>query len=99
MAKIKNSLIREAKKRIKDQETQEHLQKKYHLDPNVRVVEKSNTLKFLLKFFSGLFRCVINIIVFALAFIGIVTLVYPEMRSMFFELLINIIHEVIGYLF
>lgn len=53
---------------------------KYKLDENVVIVEKSNTVKFLIKTGIALIRIAVAITIFLLAVIGLISLVYPDTR-------------------
>lgn len=82
---IKNGLVKEVKKQAKQKEEQERLRAKYNIDENVRIVEKSNNFKFTVKMIGKLWHLILNIVLFILALIGAIALVYPESRQ---ELLI-----------
>lgn len=56
------------------------MQDKYKLEEDVVVVEKSNTIKFLVKMIAVLIKIVVTITIFLLAVIGLTALVYPDTR-------------------
>ena len=51
------------------------------------VVERSNTFKFIVKSVGQVIRLVATLVILALAFIGIVSLVYPAPRTEVFAIL------------
>ena len=64
------------------QEKQSELKEKYDIaDEEIVVVEKSNTLKFLIRSLASLIRITATIVLITLAFIGLVAIVYPEPRN------------------
>lgn len=91
---IKNGLVKEVKRQAKQREEQERLKAKYKIDENVRIVEKSNNFKFTVRMIARLWYLALNILLFILALIGSVALVYPASRQ---ELLI-IFMDLLGQL-
>ena len=65
----------------KEKEHQESLKERYDIEEDVVVVEKTNTIKFLLKTMIGGTRLIIAILVFILALIGLTALIYPDSRG------------------
>ena len=99
MAKLKNGLIKEVKEQQRIQEEQKRLKEKYHIEEeNVKVVEKSNTFKFAVKAISGIFRLIVNAIIYILALIGAVALVYPESREIIGLIFNDILQQVFSFL-
>ena len=84
MAKIKfkNQLVEQMKQEEREKEHQESLKERYDIEEDVVVVEKTNTIKFLLKTMLGGARLIIAILVFILALIGLTALIYPDSRSL-----------------
>ena len=66
----------------REKEHQESLKERYDIEEDVVVVEKTNTIKFLLKTMLGGARLIIAILVFILALIGLTALIYPDSRSL-----------------
>ena len=63
------------------------------IDENKVIVEKSNTIKFVLSFLRASIKTIATIILVSLAAIGIITLIYPEIRAEFIEVILNIFNE------
>lgn len=80
--KFKNQLVEQMKQEEKEKEHQESLKERYDIEEDVVVVEKTNTIKFLLKTMIGGTRLIIAILVFILALIGLTALIYPDSRSL-----------------
>ena len=64
------------KQEEREKEHQESLKERYDIEEDVVVVEKTNTIKFLLKTMLGGARLII------LALIGLTALIYPDSRSL-----------------
>lgn len=80
--KFKNQLVEQMKQEEREKEHQESLKERYDIEEDVVVVEKTNTIKFLLKTVLGGARLIIAILVFILALIGLTALIYPDSRSL-----------------
>ena len=80
--KFKNQLVEQMKQEEREKEHQESLKERYDIEEDVVVVEKTNTIKFLLKTVLGGARLIIAILVFILALIGLTALFYPDSRSL-----------------
>lgn len=80
--KFKNQLVEQMKQEEREKEHQESLKERYDIEEDVVVVEKTNTIKFLLKTMIGGTRLIIAILVFILALIGLTALIYPDSRSL-----------------
>lgn len=84
MAKLKNGIREAALKEKEEQQKQEGLRKKYKVDDKeVMIVEKNNMIKFFLHVFYGTIRIAATITILLLAAIGLLTLLYPEIRTEF----------------
>jgi len=63
------------------QQKQELLRKKHGLqNKNVVVVEKNNTIKFLVKTLAAVIRLVATVAILSFAVLGLVAIVYPSPR-------------------
>lgn len=80
--KFKNQLVEQMKQEEREKEHQESLKERYDIEEDVVVVEKTNTIKFLLKTMIGGARLIIAILVFILELIGLTALIYPDSRSL-----------------
>ena len=89
--KFKKGFVAEYKNK-KQQEAQENrIKQKHHItDENVVVVEKSNTLKFIIRILVLFLKTAAWIILIVLAAVGILCLVYPETRWALFDILSGI---------
>ncbi|MBS6953512.1 MAG: hypothetical protein KH230_09785 [Enterocloster asparagiformis] len=78
---------------------QEQLRKKYNIQKDVVVVEKTNMGKFLIQKLGGLIRLIATIGLIGLALVGSAALVYPNSRdeiiAIFFDTLQQI-HTFLG---
>ncbi|MBS6799172.1 MAG: hypothetical protein KH297_04740 [Firmicutes bacterium] len=74
---------------------QERLHEKHKgIDENKVIIEKSSTFKFTLLFLWNLFRIICNIIFFILVAIGILTLIYPQIRHELFLVIAAVWNEI-----
>ena len=89
--KFKKGFVSEYKNK-KQQEAQENrIKQKHHItDENVVVVEKSNTLKFIIRILVLFLKTAAWITLIILAAVGILCLVYPETRSALFDVISGI---------
>ena len=89
--KFKKGFVAEYKNK-KQQEAQENrIKQKHHItDENVVVVEKSNTLKFIIRILVLFLKTAAWITLIILAAVGILCLVYPETRWALFDILSGI---------
>lgn len=78
---------------INEQNEQQHLKDKHNIkDENVVVVEKTHIFKWLALFF----RVIFTIVLFIMAAIGIFTLIYPDLRQEFIQILLETINLIGG---
>ncbi|MEE1154433.1 MAG: hypothetical protein UH241_04680 [Acutalibacteraceae bacterium] len=75
------------------EEEQKKLRTKYETDENVLVVEKSNTLKFILKLVINGTQLVATVLLILLATIGLLGLIYPETRQAYTNILSQILNQ------
>jgi hypothetical protein len=78
--KFKKKLVGEAKNVKQNDKNQCQLHQKYHVDNDVMIVEKTNTIKFILKIFLNLLHLAATICIFFLSLVGIIALLLPESR-------------------
>lgn len=95
MGKFKPTLVTVAKQKEEDQREQLRLRKKYNIPENIHVVEKNNFLKLLLKCFRNVVKLVSTIIIVLLAFMGLTSIVYPNVRSELLKIYISIWNELL----
>ena len=96
--KFKNQLVEQMKQEEREKEHQESLKERYDIEEDVVVVEKTNTIKFLLKTMLGGARLIIAILVFILALIGLTALIYPDSRSLLIRQGLQVWQEFLGLL-
>lgn len=81
MGKFKSNFVQAAKREQEREREQERLRKKHHVeDEGIVVVEKNNMVKFLIRNLARLIRIFATILLFTLATIGLLALVYPNVR-------------------
>ncbi|MEF9839454.1 MAG: hypothetical protein RR869_08690 [Lachnospiraceae bacterium] len=94
MKKFKKGFVTGIKKEEEKKQEQIKLHKKHHIvDDGVLVVEKDNMTKFTIRSLVGLVRLVATIILCLLAAIGLLTMIYPEVRSEFLAIGLQIYTE------
>lgn len=100
MSKFKKGLVSDIKEEKAFEKKQEDLKEKYNLDvaEGVVVVEKTNAYKFTIKAISILIRTVATICLLTLASIGLITLIYPESRQAFTNVMNDIYYQLSVYL-
>lgn len=78
---------------------QEHLREKNDIaDDSVVVVEKSNMAKFTVKTLAAVIRILALVILLILAAVGVICLIYPSTRLLFFSIFNGTIGELQGLL-
>lgn len=76
--KFQTAFAKKAKNDLAYQEEQKRIKSKHNIsDDNIRVVEKSNTVKFLIRNFIRLVKTVLTIMLIVLAACGLIALLYP----------------------
>lgn len=94
MGKYKKVLVSAAKEEQEKEKEQNRLREKHQVqDSSIVVVEKSNMVKFLIRNAAGLIRTMATILLFVLAALGLMALVYPEIRIELFQVLHRMILE------
>lgn len=74
------------------------MKEKYNLEEDVVVIEKNNTLKFLIKTAISLVKLVVTIAIFLLSVIGLTSLVYPATRHTLWIQGLHIYHDLVHLL-
>lgn len=87
MNKYKSILI----KKIKEDKNEKTEGKK--IDEDTIVIEKDNNISLLLKFSMGILRLSVEFLVLFLAFLGLISLIYPELRHSLFLILSKVYRE------
>ncbi len=92
--KFKNKMAAEYEQELEKQRQQKLLHEKHNIeDDNVIVVEKSGIYRFLI----SLCKTIAAIIVFCLAAVGLLSLIYPEPRNEMLDILESAISQVIDF--
>lgn len=94
MNKFKNGFVTGVKKEEAQKTEQENLHKKHHIsDKNVVVVERDNMTKFTIRSIGRLVSLSAMIALCILAAIGLITLIYPDVRTDFLDVMFQIYKE------
>lgn len=94
MGKFRNGFVREVQEEKQREEEQRRLHEKHKIqDENLIVVEKNNMLKFLIRTTGRIIRYVATAAVFILAAVGLLALIYPEIRGELFLVLGTILED------
>ena len=90
--KFKKGFVAEYKEKKQHQAEEKRIKQKHHItDENVVVVEKSNTLKFIIRILVLFLKTAAWIILIILAAVGLLCLIYPEIRVALFDVLSGIL--------
>lgn len=100
MAKLKkDNLITGCKEQQEFEEHQARLREKNEIaDESVVVVEKSNLAKFTVKTLAAILRSAALIVLLSLAAVGVICLIYPSTRLLFFSIFNGTIDQLQGLL-
>lgn len=80
--KFRKSLVKQVREEQQEEKRQIQLKQKYQVtNPDIMVVEKSNTIKFMTKTVIALVKTVASIAIFLLSVVGLMALIYPETRN------------------
>lgn len=100
MNKFKKGLVKDIQKEKEFEKEQQNLKEKYSLDvsDDVVVIEKTNAYKFTVKMLVNTVKTLATICLLILATVGLITLIYPNSRNAFFDIMSNIYRELSTYL-
>ena len=91
MGKFKKTLVSAAKADLALEQEQKRLRKKHHVEEEgLLIVERDNLLKFFVRCLASMVRIGATIFLSLLAAIGLVSLVYPEVR----EVLLRVLYQI-----
>lgn len=77
-SRFQTAFARKVKNNLAYQEEQRRIKSKYNItDENIKVIEKSNTIKFLLKHLIRFIKTMLTVIIIILAACGLIALLYP----------------------
>lgn len=89
-------LVAGIKEEIQFEESQKNLKEKHHIeDPNVVVIERNNFIKFFIQTGARILRIIATIVLLFLAVIGLITFVYPSLRSDLFLIIKDVQKQLI----
>lgn len=89
-------LVAGIKEEIQFGESQKNLKEKHHIeDPNVVVIERNNFIKFFIQTGARILRMIATIVLLFLAVIGLITFVYPSLRSDLFLIIKDVQKQLI----
>lgn len=95
MSKFKNGFAKEAKEALKQEAEQKQLQEKHGIqDNNTLIVEKNNLFKFCIRCFTKIVKIFVTAGIFLLASVGLMSLIYPDVREELMKVLIAIQKEI-----
>lgn len=98
MSKFQSGFVSKIEEKKIFEEKQNDLKEKYNIDAqNVIIVEKNHVVKFFVKVMISFIKTVATISILVLAAIGLLTVVYPEVRNPFVELLVSFQEQIVSY--
>lgn len=78
---------------VKEEEEQKKLHEKYKdVKEDVKIIETSNSYKFTINTLKNIFHTFFSIVIYVLATIGVMTLIYPETREYILNVFVQIIN-------
>lgn len=96
-SKFKSGLYKTVKEETAFREEQQKLKKKYQINKqDVVVVEKTNMTKFFIRLLIGFFKFAATAAILILAVIGLLTLAYPQIRTEFLNVWLQIMAQIIS---
>lgn len=95
MSKFKNGFAKEAKEVLKQEAEQKQLREKHGIqDNNTLIVEKNNLFKFCIRCFIKIVKIFVTAGIFLLASVGLMSLIYPDVREELMKVLFAIQKEI-----
>lgn len=93
--KLQKGIVAEIKKQKQFEKEQQDLHRKYdQIGQETVIIEKNNMVKFFVRTCIGIVKAMCAILLLLLAAIGLMTLVYPEIRSEFLFTVQKIFNEI-----
>lgn len=87
MSKFKKKLVQDIKQEKEDAIKQESLRKQHGIqDKDIIIVEKNNIVKFTVQQIIAFIKFIATILILALACIGVLSLIYPNIRNELFTI-------------
>lgn len=98
MSKFQSGFVSKIEEKKIFEEKQNDLKEKYNIDAqDVIIVEKNHVVKFFVKVMISFIKTVATISILVLAAIGLLTVVYPEVRNPFVGLLVSFQEQIVSY--
>lgn len=97
--KFKKELTRAVLADKRQAEAQAKLREKYKTGEDIFVIEKSNTVKFILRTLIGAVKAGAAILLFFFAVTGLAALLYPDSRAALAEQALHIYREILQLVF
>ena len=98
MSKFQSGFVSKIEEKKIFEEKQNDLKEKYNIEAqDVIIVEKNHVVKFFVKVMISFIKTVATISILVLAAIGLLTVVYPEVRNPFVELLVSFQEQIVSY--
>mgnify|MGYP006910466943 FL=1 len=95
MSKFKNGFAKEVKEALKQEAEQKQLREKHGIqDNNTLIVEKNNLFKFCNPLLYKIVKIFVTAGIFLLASVGLMSLIYPDVREELMKVLIAIQKEI-----
>lgn len=99
MGKFKKSFVSAAREELEKEAEQKRLHEKHQeIDEQMVIVEKDNTFQFTLRMLERVIRFAALTVLLVFATVGILSLVYPEVRKELLEVLGAILQQAKGML-
>lgn len=90
MSKFKKKLVQDIKQEKENAIKQESLRRQHGIqDKDIIIVEKNNIFKFTVQQMIALIKFIATILILALACIGVLSLIYPNIRNELFTVFIQ----------
>lgn len=81
----KNAFVEQYKASEREKEKQAQLHKKYSIDDEIKIVEKSNMAKFTINTIARIIKALAGVVIIILAVVGIYSIVITEIRQPLLE--------------
>lgn len=91
--RLKRGLFKEVEEKRQEEQRQKELREKHDIEDGVVVVEKTNGIKFTIRLLIGMIKTVMAICMIGLCAVGIISLIYPNIRIEFLTVIGKILQE------
>lgn len=88
------TIAEKIKEEANREEEQKKLRRKHSItEENVIIIEKSNIYKFTIHLLITAIKTIASLVLFILAFVGLATLAYPQIRQELLLVLIDVVNQ------